>query len=683
MKPTGKRILLGLVVLFVLLRLSILLTSDEITHTQEARQGNLAHYLHTGQKIRLGDFLHQSYEGSCLLDAVLVVGAYTVTGGSGHSLKLVTLIVSFLILLASLAVAREFPGKRSPHFFILLFTFAPTYFITWHFHTIGGSLYGSLYNVVVFLVALRIVREPTRLLYALWGVLCATGIYLNPSCLPGLAMSFLVVIIANRRILWNERMLYFGLAFVIPFVFYVQIFGLDVPAFKMVKGLFLTKDFQASRQLGYFVEDTGFGTKLVTLLGYDLRHSFYYKGLPWYGAVVYALMVGLFLISVAAAREGWGNMRDTLRGKTHATPALAPAAVNLYILFYFVLYLLADIAIFGPPVMIYYDQFYKYFYNVLPFVFLSAAFGLDRTLLRFPKQRVAIGVLLGLVTIPAVWCTFNLVSPTQLTLKSKFRAYNCKHQGRMLANRSRKNRHKRAVADCKQLDPRDALDCIQGVAMVCNLRPPTIPNVRKRAKRCCAEFPPQDRWLCVLGLGNRLTEAFFLHAGHMVEFCRTLGPGLADFCIQSYHSEIGDIPYREPERWLELLRFGTRDQRSQFLRNMGYWVYSYFLANPQWSFRTCRQVETRLQTSGCRELLSFHYGIREAAGGGAVDSGVLKLRETHRESFYEGFGFGRSWRLHPNKVKGLRACERLTEKSARAACVRGVTKFYALLHGHR
>ena len=688
MELRSRKTLLVLLLVFIASRLAILFTSDDITHAEEARQGNLAREIASGQDLHIDDFLYQEYEGSCLLDALLVTVPYALTGGSGYSLKLVTLLISCLILYLSILVALELPRKRPAAIFIVLYTFAPTYFITFHFHSVGGSIYGSLFNVLIFFTAIKIIRNPCRALYLLWGFLCATGIYLNPSCLPGILMSFIIIFIAKKRLLISRQMLFFLLCFAASTILYALLFGFEMPpAMGMVSELFLSRDFSEIRPIAAYQADAGFWRRIMNLIFHDLPHSFYFKGIEPYGTIYCVLAFALLIVSFAAIGRGWKKMCFHLTGKQPPDGNhLVPAFINLYIAVYFLLYAFSDIFILGSPEMLYYDVLYKFFYNIYPFIFLSIAYVLDELLQRYSGFKKPILALCAAAILPAAVGTALLIKPAQLTLASKFRPYDYKYLGRMLPGSFPEKSTEKAISLCMEKEEPQRPDCIKGVAIDCRMRERSMSENFKKAESCCSRFPARDRWLCVRGLGNRIMENFFLDAGSVIEFCEMFEPAQFDHCIQGYLEEIGGMIYRESPDNLALLKFRDESQKTILWDNMGYWVFYIFRFNPEWSLSACEKLERKLNVKGCGNMVFYNLGMLKGSGPDSEDTGAGDaygeyghITSKYKKDFYEGLGFSYAWKFYPSKEKAFVSCRKPAGEEYRRACDKGVEQFHAMM----
>ncbi|MFH1437303.1 MAG: hypothetical protein ABIJ56_16465 [Pseudomonadota bacterium] len=671
-----------LLLVFIVIRLAILFTSDEIGNPEEARQGNLANEILDGREIYIEEFLYQDFEGSCILDALLVAVPYALTGGSGHSLKLVTLLISFLILVFSALIALELPRRRPAVIFIVLQTFAPTYFIAFHFHTIGGSLYGSLFNVIIFYAAIKIVRSPRPLLMVLWGFLCATGIYLNPACLPGILMSFVIVFIADKRLLVSRPMLYFLPSFALSGLICAMLMRFQIPVLGMIDMLFLSRDFRAA---GLPASPNG-ESGLAGLFLHDLPHSFYFKGIDYYNAAYCALILGLFAAGCAAAAKGWKRMLALLAGKKPAEDAaheIVPAAVSLMVVAHFLLFALSDISIPGSPFMVYYHLPYKFFYNVYPFLFLAAAFAIDALMEKYARLSRIIAMLCVIAVLPAAAATILLVRPGQLTLKSKFRSHDYKYFGRMIPASFRNDRIEGAVGVCMERDGPDRLDCIKGIAINHSLDGGSMQDKVNGVKTFCTQFPAKSRWLCVRGLGNRLMESFFLDAGSAIDLCGMLEPAYAGHCLHGYLEEVGHMIHREPEKQLALMTLRDASQKRLLLDNMGYWVYAMFQPNPEWSLRACGKLQEQLDVKRCANMVFYHLGMAEGSrspdGPGGAFNAYEHLGAEYGPDFSRGLGFAAAWRVFPDMEKARAECRERGSAELAAACEKGVNSFYSMM----
>lgn len=674
MKASWTRTLLLLLAVFMVVRLFILFSSDQIVHQEEARQGNMAHEILSGRSIHLDDFLYQEFEGSCLVDAWLVTAVSWLTNESGYSLKLVTLLVSFLIFLFMTLIIKEFAGKRAVIFAAAMFIFGPTYFITYHYHSIGGSLYGSLFNLVIFYCSLRLLGNPSIILHVLWGLLCSTGIFLNPSCLPGIFMSFLIVSIVNKRLLIGRRMLLFLAGFACLTMLLLAIFGARIPVLGMINELFLARDFGEVRFMGRFGE-AGLLSKLVYLFIYDLPHAFYFKAMPGYGYAYYAAAALLFLAGIVLTRRGFVKLYHLLAGKEKNGPdGTVPALVNLYVLVYFILYLASDIFVVGSPRMTYYDIAYKYFFNVFPFVFIVVSFSFDHLLEKFARYRTLLTAVCCAAVVPAVVSTALLADVRQLTWKPKFRSYDYTYLGTMLPGRFTENRIGKAAALCGAYDVTERMDCIRGIAIDCRLcEPSTAENVQK-AKSCCCRFPVHHRWLCMRGLGNRMHETYFFDLDGLGGFCDAFGQ-YRELCIRGYTEEIGDMIFREPGRVEQIFSCSRGGCIADVLGNMGVWVFNYFRFNPAWSLKACGKLEKELGEMGCAQKLAREHGILHGVKAGTAGGPADPVFKPLEEDFWTGGGFGAAWTFYPDWSKSREFCDAVRSIKNREFCANGVKEF--------
>ena len=93
-----KRIFLLFLSLFLIFRISILLTSlDEIYDSEELYRGAIANEIIEGTSLPIMDYLYTDYEGGSLVTGIVAVPFFLLFGKSYFSLKMATFIISAII----------------------------------------------------------------------------------------------------------------------------------------------------------------------------------------------------------------------------------------------------------------------------------------------------------------------------------------------------------------------------------------------------------------------------------------------------------------------------------------------------------------------------------------------------------------------------------------------------------
>ncbi|MBI5375272.1 MAG: hypothetical protein HZA77_07545 [Candidatus Schekmanbacteria bacterium] len=196
-------IFLTIASVFIIFRLSILLTSlDVIYDSEELYRGAIAKELITGRILPLFDYLYTDYEGGSLIMGMAAVPFFQLFGESYFALKLVTFIISLVIFTLWYFLLLRYFGKICALCFSAIAIFPAPGLLKISLTSWGNHFESLLFTTAALSLLLAAYEKEKKradfsLIIFFAGLIIGTGIFFSYSIAPQLAALFFSILVIN------------------------------------------------------------------------------------------------------------------------------------------------------------------------------------------------------------------------------------------------------------------------------------------------------------------------------------------------------------------------------------------------------------------------------------------------------------------------------------------------------
>jgi len=219
-------ILVGLTLLYVLVRLLVLFCAiDQVHLDEELYRGNVAKELITGAAFPLSDYQRSEYEGGSLVDGLLAVPLFLLFGEKLLSLKLVGLLVGTCFFILWYLFLDRFFNRRVAVWASLLFIFMSPLGMRASISSFGAQEQVGLFALLALFIFYRIFLsgENKKSLFGYLGAVCGFGMFFHYSFFPVLLAIVLFWYILDKKFFIKSEFFIFTIAFLAglsPWIWY-------------------------------------------------------------------------------------------------------------------------------------------------------------------------------------------------------------------------------------------------------------------------------------------------------------------------------------------------------------------------------------------------------------------------------------------------------------------------------
>lgn len=215
-----------LILLFFLLKSSILLTSNDLHDNEECIRGAVAKILiESKSNISWFQLQQDPYTGGSLFAGILAIPLFLIFGISTLVLKLEAFIISFLILMSAYLFMKKFFDTKAAFISGLFFIFSPYFFTKLSLITWGGYLDSILFSIIIMFLFFKIFfyndknfyNKTNNYLFILFGLISGFAVWNQYSSLVMIFLCFIFWFLFDKFFFIRKSFLIFFLFFLIGF----------------------------------------------------------------------------------------------------------------------------------------------------------------------------------------------------------------------------------------------------------------------------------------------------------------------------------------------------------------------------------------------------------------------------------------------------------------------------------
>ena len=225
MTQKSKYILIAVIILYVLMRLSIIITSiDKIHLDEELYRGNIAEEFISRPILPIFDYQRSEYEGGSLIMGVLAVPFFILFGKTLFSLKLAGLFFSTLTFIAGFLFLDRFFHRRVAILAALLWIFSPPNYMKVSLFSFGSYLESNFFTLATLYIFYQIffIKEKPWL-FVLLGLVSGFALFFSYIFSVTLAVILIFWFVFDKRFILTKSFLLFGISFLCgfsPWIYY-------------------------------------------------------------------------------------------------------------------------------------------------------------------------------------------------------------------------------------------------------------------------------------------------------------------------------------------------------------------------------------------------------------------------------------------------------------------------------
>ena len=686
-------ILTGLVVLFLIIRLSILITSiDKIYFDDELYRGNIAKELIVGPALSFFDYQRSEYEGGSLVIGVLAVPFFLLFGETVLSLKLVALLFSLAAFITWYLFLDKFFHRWAAIVASLLWIFSPSIYTKW-----GLCSYGAYYELNFFIIlAIYIFYQiffiqDKRWLFALLGVISGFALFFSYMFSTALAVILLFWFIFDKKFILTKNFFLFAVFFLLGFSPWIW-FNVT----HHFEGLIVAD----KPMLYWFTHDSFSGSlsRLWDVTTTKLINSFGFQDIGLIGRQLYYLIfagsfLGILFINRKPLLKIAGGIMSFRRFAVAPKEVLGHTLLIVFPVVYFIILGISGFEFQGKfdDLLLRYFYQHRFFIPVYPFIFaLTAIFchRMHRTRKPFFVSCLGLCSILILLFLGAVH-NFNMVSignfGNKSFMRTIYKGYNYYDLGKIVCRRfSDPQRSAELIKGIKSGDDRRL--CYAGMGWGFS-KDKFDANysfyIRNVLPKIDKQYWPDacERLGLITGHNNGIIKALNdnLDAGYLPYFYRGVGvkeagslvhnPGghimLKDRIEAQYLSYFYEGVGRELYEMLmddteSFVRFnGSLDLQSRVSVYKGiaegkeYYQFSYYrfgagVRKIGYNIKAWDNIIDKIENAYkpyCYQRLGIEIGWRFIHGIKRYLAFLMRADEKYRSSIYRGVGIGIGWRF--------------------------------------
>ena len=218
-----KKIIILLFFLFLLLRLTLIFTSNTELYLGDTENVlfNISRLILEGTKVHIYDLQHASYEGSSLFDPIMGALFLRLFGNSYEAFKMLNLCYSLIFAIILYYFMKDYFNKKSAALSLLLIALPPTFYTVCSLITQGGITNSSILTLSIIFVLFKIMdsAKDKIFLYVLFGFLCGFSVWYHYINLIAIMLSWLFLVIYKREVIFSRRFIVsYGGSFLLGFL---------------------------------------------------------------------------------------------------------------------------------------------------------------------------------------------------------------------------------------------------------------------------------------------------------------------------------------------------------------------------------------------------------------------------------------------------------------------------------
>jgi len=209
-----------LLALFILFRLSILLTSiDKLYDFEELYRGAIAKDILEGLSLPFFDYLYTDYEGGSIIEGLLASPFFSLIGQTYFSLKLVTFLISILIFSFWYYFLNKFFGKLEAAVASLLIILSPPTYTKISLTSWGNHFESNLFTITLIYLFYKVFSQDkfSKSVYFFMGVVSGLGTFFTYTFLISFAIVLFLWFVYDKRFIFRKSFLLFAIGYIIGF----------------------------------------------------------------------------------------------------------------------------------------------------------------------------------------------------------------------------------------------------------------------------------------------------------------------------------------------------------------------------------------------------------------------------------------------------------------------------------
>lgn len=370
-------IILVLIILYSVIRLSVLFTSLDLYNFEENYRYSFPMDIINGLRMPLLKYQYTAYEGGSIITALTTVPFLLLFGTNYIVIKLQPFFLNLFVILLYFFFLSKFFNKKIAFIASLFFIFSPFIFTHGSLVNMGAIQDAEIFRIAALFLFYKIIYSDTPIYaksktgyFVLLGLLSGLGVYFSYT---SLIMTFFILLLwfsIDKKFFLNRYFAYFSLSFIpglLPFIYYNLTYSFSS---------FYTLQNGLNNILGKF----GFMLmKFFHFFVYDLADSFNFKSFYFINSQIfnylyYIMFLSSFIFLIFRFRKELKKFFTSLffSGKRFLPRFSKEAPILIYPLFFILVYAISNYFV-GPPT---WNKGYRYFYPIYPFIFIILSFSI-------------------------------------------------------------------------------------------------------------------------------------------------------------------------------------------------------------------------------------------------------------------------------------------------------------------
>ncbi|MFH1607153.1 MAG: hypothetical protein ABIC91_07420 [Nanoarchaeota archaeon] len=269
MSKKEKLILFLLVIIYSLVLLLMIFTSDKLMSIDECYIGTVAKEIIRGPALSFFDYQQSDYSGESLVAAILLAPIFLIFGISIASLKMVTLFFNIPILIITFVFLKRFFNLKVAILTSVLFIFSPPIYTTISLIAITHIIKSFLFGIIILYLFYNIFYNNKYDMknFILLGLISGFAVWFSYMSLVFIFICFLFWFVFDKKFLIKKRFIIFLIFFLIgmsPWFYYN--FTHEFSGIWKFQSIYGIQDFQTRFEQGF--------DKLKNLFLVDFLDSF-------------------------------------------------------------------------------------------------------------------------------------------------------------------------------------------------------------------------------------------------------------------------------------------------------------------------------------------------------------------------------------------------------------------------